>query len=163
MFKTLTRSSAPPVRRGHANFAETQFLHDAEDADYSGFAPTELFDDAATPEGDARTAAATSHSALARAAAAPARADAQDLARPLRWSSSQWGSTPDPRTRRAADAARTVIAAQRRGDAGATGGAAVAGDRGGVGRLLRGLLPLFIGVTVTMALISAVLPWLDKL
>jgi hypothetical protein len=36
------------------------------------------------------------------------------------------------------------------------------GGRGGMARLLRGLLPLFIGVTVTVALISALLPLLDK-
>ncbi len=166
MFKSLTRSSASSVQRRNAGFAETQFLHDAEDADYSGFAPTELFDDAAQDgvapaELTPAQAAARSRSAMARASASAsgfAPDTPRDATAPAAWATSQWVAAQEAKAHAAADQARAVIAAQRRGEAAAL---SHAGERG-VGRLLRGLLPLFIGVTVTVALISAILPLLDK-
>ena len=44
MFKPLTRSTKNP-NRPNAGFAETMFVHTSEDDDYSGFAPTEMFED----------------------------------------------------------------------------------------------------------------------
>jgi hypothetical protein len=191
MFKPLTRSAAKSIKRPQAGFAETQFLHDADDADYSGFAPTEMFDDrdadALAPVASAggassasRAAASTSRSALARAAHAPAeslRAPAanEEPLIPASWVTSQWVAAQEAKAHEAAHQARLLIAAQRRGEAEsgtAPAGAAVAA-RTGFGRLraalerllpgeFRSLLPLFICVSVTMALISAVLPLLDK-
>jgi hypothetical protein len=72
----------------------------------------------------------------------------------------------------AADQARAVIAAQRRAEEQLAGDAAtdVAAPRTGLARLRAaferllpgGLLPLFIGVSVTMALISTALPLIDR-
>jgi len=177
MFKPQTRSSDPPVHRGAVSFADTQFLHDCADEDYSGFAPTEMFEDAAEaplpPVAGPTPAAASSQSALARVAATPAAVAATvgepvpapqpPATAPAAWATSQWVAAQETRAHEAAHHARTLIAAQRRSEPGTLAPALVASERGGLARLLRGLLPLFIGVTVTMALISAVLPLLDKL
>ena len=193
MFKPLTRSAKTP-HRPNAGFAETQFLHTAGDDDYSGFAPTEMFDDvsdvadlpaddfvAATPA-STRVAASTSRTALERAASAPAAeadvaaAPADEPAIPQSWVTSQWVAAQEAKAHDAANQARAVIAAQRRAEEQAEAGepaAAPAVARTGLARLraaferllpgdFRSLLPLFIGVTVTMALISAVLPLFDK-
>ena len=189
MFKPLTRSPKTP-RRPNAGFAETQFLHQSEDEDYSGFAPTQMFeDDAAEPAAPvtgatpaSRAAASTSRSALERAATAPAQAPAETPAAseepsiPQSWVTSQWVAAQEAKAHEAAHRARVVIEAQRRaeeqGEAAAPA-AVPAAPRTGLGRLraaierllpgeFRSLLPLFIGVSVTMALISAVLPMLDK-
>jgi hypothetical protein len=192
MFKPLTRSKTP--HRSPAGFAETQFLHTAGDDDYSGFAPTEMFDDAsegveapvcgvpaATPEA-AQAAASTSRSALERAANAPADATAAAAASadepsiPQSWVTSQWVAAQEAKAHEAANQARAVIAAQRRAEEQAEAGEAAAetaAPRTGLARLraaferllpgdFRSLLPLFIGVTVTMTLISAVLPLVDR-
>ena len=196
MFKPLTRN-AKTAHRPAAGFAETQFLHQADDDDYSGFAPTQLFDDdalaqAAEPSGaadpagaaaqasaaGARAAASTSHTALERAAAAPlpGPADADQPLIPQSWVTSQWVAAQEAKAHEAADQARAVIAAQRRAEEQAhtaEPGAEPAAPRTGLRRLraaferllpgeFRSLLPLFIGVTVTMAMISAVLPMIDK-
>ena len=198
MFKPLTRSTKTP-HRPNAGFAETQFLHTAGDDDYSGFAPTEMFDDHAadsadTPAADVvaptaedtRAAASTSRSALERAAigqvAAPsdaplsATAVADEASIPQSWVTSQWVAAQEAKAHEAANQARAVIAAQRRAEEQAETpepGEAQAAPRTGLARLraaferllpgeFRGLLPLFVGVTVTMALISAVLPMFDK-
>ncbi|MEO5688910.1 MAG: hypothetical protein ABIR54_16255 [Burkholderiaceae bacterium] len=184
MFKPLTRT-AKTLHRPPAGFAETQFLHQADDEDYSGFAPTQMFDERdellmpaapATPA-DARAAASTSRSALERAAAAPvaALAAADEPHIPQSWVTSQWVAAQEAKAHDAANQARAVIAAQRRADeqGDTPPGAAPAVSRTGLGRLraafekllpgeFRSLLPLFIGVTVTMALISAMLPVFDK-
>ena len=180
MFKPLTRSKNPPKPSG--GFAETQFLHTAGDDDYSGFAPTEMFGDdemaalsepvapvqPAAPD-IARAAATTSQSLLARAAAASAQnPDAQRAQ-----ATSQWVTAQEAKAREAAEQARAVIAAQRRADEELAEGALAAGTtapRTGLARLRAaferllpgGLLPLFIGVTVTMALISTALPLIDR-
>jgi hypothetical protein len=194
MFKPLIRSAAKSNKRPNAGFAETQFLHGAEDADYSGFAPTEMFEDddvaaAQEPVGGvspaSQAAASSSQSALARAATAPGEGQPRPIEAPepgepplipASWVTSQWVAAQEAKAHEAAHHARRVIAAQRRGetlpDASSAGGAAVA-PRTGFGRLrallerllpseFRSLLPLFICVSVTMALISAVLPLLDK-
>ena len=190
MFKPLTRTNKS-TKRQPAGFAETQFLHGAEDADYSGFAPTEMFEDddvaaavaASTGVSPASQAAAsTSQSALARAATLPADAPARPAAPesdepliPQSWVTSQWVAAQEAKAHDAAAKARQVIAAQRRGETGveATPSGAAVVPRTGFGRLraalerllpgeFRSLLPLFICVSVAMALISAVLPLLDK-
>ena len=180
MFKPLTRNAKNPPK-SNGGFAETQFLHTAGEDDYSGFAPTQMFGDdemaalsepaaAATPE-VARAAASTSQSVLERAAAAstqgPAALQAQAQA------TSQWVAAREAKAHEAADQARAVIAAQRRaGDELAEGALATgaAAPRTGLSRLRAaferllpgGLLPLFIGVSVTTAMISAVLPLIDR-
>ena len=117
----------------------------------------------ATPE-IARAAATTSQSLLARAAAASTLNPAAQRAQ----ATSQWVAAQEAKA--AADQARAVIAAQRRTeDAGGTLATGTA-PRTGLARLRAaferllpgGLLPLFIGVTVTMALISTALPLIDK-
>jgi hypothetical protein len=193
MFKPLTRSTKTP-RRPNAGFAETQFLHTAGDDDYDGFAPTEMFEDAAdiadasTPGAGAptpaatRAAASTSRTALERAAAAPAEtpvpaaATADEPAMPQSWVTSQWVAAQEAKAHEAAKQARAVIAAQRRAEEQAEGAETAAAQaapptglarlRAAVERLLpgefRSLLPLFVGVTVTMTLISSVLPMFDR-
>jgi len=193
MFKPLTRSAKNP-QRPNAGFAETMFVHTSEDDDYSGFAPTEMFEDdelapiAARPAGvapatpdAARAAASTSRTALERAATAPAvepvPAAADEPLIPQSWVTSQWVAAQEAKAHEAANQARAVIAAQRRAEEQAEAtpadDAAPAAPKTGLARLraaferllpgeFRSLLPLFIGVTVTMALISAVLPLIDK-
>jgi len=175
MFKPLTRSKTPSNANG--GFAETQFLHTAGDDDYSGFAPTEMFGDdelaalseplvpsqASAPE-IARAAATTSQSLLARAAAASTLNPAAQRAQ----ATSQWVAAQEAKA--AADRARAVIAAQRRAEDPGVEGALATAPRTGLARLRAaferllpgGLLPLFIGVTVTMALISTALPLIDR-
>ncbi len=193
MFKPLTRSTKTP--RPNAGFAETQFLHTAGDEDYSGFAPTEMFDDDVTDIGEApaadigaatpaatRAAASTSRTALERAAAAPVEAQAaaapsDEPSIPQSWVTSQWVAAQEAKAHEAANQARAVIAAQRRAEeqaeAGEPAAAAAAAPRTGLARLraaferllpgeFRSLLPLFIGVSVTMVLISSVLPLFDR-
>ena len=193
MFKPLTRTIKTP-RRPNAGFAETQFVHTAGDDDYSGFAPTEMFDDhladsAEAPAAgipapapvDAHAAASSSRTALERAATVPAEvpvpaAGAEEPAIPQSWVTSQWVAAQEAKAHEAANQARAVIAAQRRAEEHADAdeaAAAQAAPRTGLARLraaferllpgeFRSLLPLFIGVTVTMTLISAVLPLFDK-
>jgi hypothetical protein len=197
MFMPLHRT-AKTAHRPAAGFAETQFLHDADDDDYSGFAPTQLFDedqlaDAAEPmahvepagavhpasPADAHAAASTSRTALERAAAASLPETAAVPDEPLipqSWVTSQWVAAQEAKAHEAANQARAVIAAQRPAEEHVEAAAPVAEPllpRTGLARLraafekllpgeFRSLLPLFIGVTVTMALISAVLPMIDK-
>ena len=189
MFKPLNRN-AKNASRPAAGFAETQFLHQDGDDDYSGFAPTQLFheDDLATAPAaqpaapaapaDAHAAASTSRTALERAAAAPvpAAAAADEPFIPQSWVTSQWVAAQEAKAHEAANQARAVIAAQRRAEEQAESpepAAEPAAPRTGLGRLraafekllpgeFKSLLPLFVGVTVTMATISAVLPMIDK-
>ena len=184
MFKPLSRSKKTP-RRPNAGFAETQFLHTADDEDYSGFAPTQMFDDdaaagatvpdvaPATPTA-AQAAASTSRTALERAASAPAQAPAaaagapDEPSIPQSWVTSQWVAAQEAKAHEAANQARAVIAAQRRAEeqaeAAGKDDSAPAAPLTGLARLraaferllpgeFRSLLPLFVGVTVTMALI----------
>jgi hypothetical protein len=192
MFKPLTRSIKTP-HRPNAGFAETQFLHQAEDDDYSGFAPTQMADEddaahapaledvvAPTPAAT-RAAASSSRTALERAATAPvqpaepAPEAVEEPSIPQSWVTSQWVAAQEAKAHEAAHQARVVIEAQRRAEEQAEPdvASAPAAARTGLGRLraaferllpgdFRSLLPLFIGVTVTMALISAVLPLFDK-
>ena len=193
MFKPLIRSNKT-LHRKNAGFAETQFVHTAGDEDYSGFAPTQMFDEydateapaadvaTSTPAAAARAAASSSRSALERAATRPVEAAAAPVSEgdepymPQSWVTSQWVAAQEAKAHDAANQARAVIAAQRRAEEQADEGqpaAAPAAPRTGLARLraaferllpgdFRSLLPLFIGVTVTMALISAVLPLFDK-
>jgi len=174
MFKPLTRHpKSPPKPNG--GFAETQFLHAAGDDDYSGFAPTEMFGEdemaalSETTPADARAAASTSQSVLERAAATAAQSPAALQAQ----ATSQWVAVQEAKAHEAADQARAVIAAQRRAEQELAAGALAGGTaapRTGLARLRAaferllpgGLLPLFIGVSVTMALISTALPLIDR-
>jgi len=175
MFKPLTRSKSAP--RSNGGFAETQFLHTAGDDDYSGFAPTEMFGEegleplpapaAATPAAT-RAAASTSHTVLERAAATSAQAPAPAVSQAQ--ATSQWVAAQEAKAQEAAIQARAVIAAQRRAEDELAEGALAAAPRTGLARLRAaferllpgGLLPLFIGVSVTTAMISAVLPLIDR-
>ena len=190
MFKPLTRSNRNS-RSSNGEFAQTTFVHSSADDDYSGFAPTEMFEDAdhdaappaaAATAQAARAAASTSRTALERAAGVPAStaaplAAAEQASIPQSWVTSQWVAAQEAKAHEAASQARAVIAAQRRAgeEPGAASGMEAAAPvprtglarlRAAFGRLLpgefRSLLPLFIGVSVTMALISAVLPLFDK-
>ena len=147
MFNPLTRVNKTS-QRPNGGFAETMLLHTAEDDDYSGFAPTEM-----------------------------SELDEPAPAIPQSWVTSQWVAAQEAKAHQAADQARAVIAAQRRADeqveaahgyvapqaAPRTG---LARLRAAFGRLLpgefRSLLPLFVGVSVTMTLISSVLPLVDR-
>jgi len=125
--------------------------------------------------------------ALERAATAPAAepviepmpmpAESDEPLIPQSWVTSQWVAAQEAKAHEAANQARAVIAAQRRAEeqaeAAPEDAATPAAPRTGLARLraaferllpgeFRSLLPLFIGVTVTMALISAVLPLIDK-
>ena len=189
MFKPLIRTNKN-LRRPNGGFADTMFVHARGDDDYSGFAPTQMFEEEdvapmpvpADPHA-ARAAASTSHTALERAAtsSAPATAPeapaAEDASIPQSWVTSQWVAAQEAKAHEAANQARAVIAAQRRAEEQAEAAqadqAAPAAPRTGLARLraaferllpgeFRSLLPLFIGVTVTVALISAVLPLFDK-
>ena len=174
MFKPLTRT-AKNSPRPVAGFAETQFVHHADDEDYSGFAPTQLFGDEQLLQADAHAAASTSRTALERAARGPAASPAADesSAAPS-WATSQWVAAQEAKAHEAANQARAVIAAQRRADeeaeAARAHAAALAAPKTGLARLRAaferllpgGLLPLFLGVAVTMTLISAVLPLVDR-
>jgi len=174
MFKPLARTAKNPPK-SNGGFAETQFLHLSSDDDYSGFAPTEMFGDdelaplaaPATPEA-ARAAASTSQSVLERAAATSAPNPAAVQAQ----ATSQWVAAQEAKAHEAADQARAVIAAQRRAEERLAEGALATGPapRTGLARLRAaferllpgGLLPLFVGVSVTMALISTALPLIDR-
>ena len=186
MFKPLARSNKTPQRQ-NGGFAETQFLHAAGEDDYSGFAPTEMFgEDDLVPLGDpvapanpaaAHAAASTSRSALERVAAAPATTpastpDTQESPAQA-WATSQWVAAQEAKAHDAANQARAVIAAQRRADEQAAAHphtSSIAAPKTGLARLRAaferllpgGLLPLFIGVSVTMALISTALPLIDR-
>ena len=183
MFKPLARTPKTPPRH-NGGFAETQFLHAAGDDDYSGFAPTEMFgDDEVAPLADpvlpaspaaARAAASTSLSALERAASAamPVAVSPAGQGATQDWATSQWVAAQEAKAHEAANQARAVIAAQRRADeqAAATPGGAAVAPKTGLARLRAaferllpgGLLPLFIGVSVTVALISTALPLIDR-
>ena len=187
MFKPLIRTNKN-LRRPNGGFADTMFVHASGDDDYSGFAPTEMFEEedvAPLPvpasADAARVAASTSRTALERAAAAPATPpQAQAVEEPAMaqsWVTSQWVAAQEAKAHEAANQARAVIAAQRRAEEQAEAAqadqAAPSAPRTGLARLraaferllpgeFRSLLPLFIGVTVTVALISAVLPLFDK-
>jgi hypothetical protein len=175
MFKPLTRS-AKNSPRANGGFAETQFLHTAGEDDYSGFAPTQMFgEDELTPLLDpvapatpaaARAAASTSHSVLERAAAASAEEAAASQAR----ATSRWEAAQEAQAHEAAHQARAVIAAQRHAQEQAADGASSSAPLTGLARLRAaferllpgGLLPLFVGVSATMAMISTVLPMIDR-
>jgi hypothetical protein len=189
MFKPLIRSNKNS-QRPNGGFADTMFVHASDEDDYSGFAPTEMFEEEdvapmpvpVNPHA-ARAAASTSHTALERAASTPAPAMApqaqatEDAAIPQSWVTSQWVAAQEAKAHEAANQARAVIAAQRRAEEQAEAAqhepAAPTAPKTGLARLraaferllpgeFRSLLPLFIGVTVTVALISAVLPLIDK-
>lgn len=164
----------------YSGFAPTEMSDDhaadGADAPAAGVAPTPA---------DAHAAASTSRTALERAATAPVEAPAEapipaagadEAFIPQSWVTSQWVAAQEAKAHEAANQARAVIAAQRRAEEQADAGESSAGagaPRTGLARLraaferllpgeFRSLLPLFIGVTVTMTLISAVLPLFDR-
>ena len=165
MFKPLTRS-AKNSPRANGGFAETQFLHTAGEDDYSGFAPTQMFgEDDLVPLVDPAPPATP--------AATRAAASAEDTAASQARATAQWTAAQEAQAHDAAHQARAVIAAQRQaGDPPADGtpSGEAAAPRSGLARLRAaferllpgGLLPLFVGVSATMAMISAVLPMIDK-
>jgi hypothetical protein len=160
MIKPLTRPARIPAR-SNGGFAQTTLLHSTDDEDYSGFAPTQMFgedDEVLAPA--ARPVA--QGPACVRAASDPASGGASHA--PGSWATSRWAAKQEAAAHAAADKARAVIAAQRREDALARGTDAPA-PRTALGRLRAAaghLLPLFVGVSVMMALIAALLPLFDK-
>jgi hypothetical protein len=157
MIKPITRPARIPAR-SNGGFAETLLLHSTDDEDYSGFAPTQMFaeeDEVLAPAAlpVAQGPSGTSDPASGGAPRAPGA-----------WATSRWAAKQEAAAHAAADKARAVIAAQRRDDAWARSTDAPA-PRTVLARLRAAagnLLPLFIGVSVTMALISALLPLFDK-
>jgi hypothetical protein len=150
MFKPLTRPAKTPVS-SNGGFAETMFLHSSEDEDYSGFAPTQM---------------------ACREREAPARPQPASLASSVdgaphmarSWATARWAAKQEAAAHMAAEKAHAAIAAQRRADEPSRESDQVP-PRTALGRLLAAvdhLLPLFIGVSVTMALIAALLPLFDR-
>jgi len=149
MINPLARPARIPAR-SNGGFAETLLLHSTEDADYGGFAPTQMF-----PEED---------EVLAPAALAGARGQAGAPPAPGAWASARWAAKQEGAAHAAADKARAAIAAQRREDA-RTRSTDAPAPRTALGRLRAAaghLLPLCLGVAVTMALIAALLPLFEK-
>jgi hypothetical protein len=163
MLKTIAR---PAAKRPQACFAETQFLHDEADTDYSGFAPTQLL------AMDRRAAPATTGLRCQTATAlAPLTSD--DDFTPASWATALWVEEQEAKALELARRAQAVRTAQ-----GALAVAAkssrlparrgwLARFEGALERLLPGnlgsLLQLFICVSLSMALISAVLPLVDRI
>jgi hypothetical protein len=171
MFKPSPRlrsRSSRHARVDHvAGFAETQFAHHEDDEDYSGFAPTEMFEQEPLPPLRLPSEAMPQalREAAATAAAHVSTAAGEDAARA--WATSRWVEAQEARAHEAAGRAHALISAQRRGDASRPAGAGrLARLRRALQRLLPGdfysVLPLFVCVSLTMALISAVLPLFDK-
>ena len=145
------------------SFAATEFLHDDADADWKGFAPTQVL------SLDRRAIGGLP-------AAAPVRprlaADAASLAT-ARWVEEQEAAALAAierariaRAATAANAANAALAAAR--------GSALSLRRGWLARLestldrllpgaLGSLLQLFVCVSLTMAMISALLPMVDRI
>ena len=177
MFKPLTRNRNRAFTSARAHqvpgFAETQFLHAEEDEDYSGFAPTQMFDDGQRAQRTRERRAVRRDDSRERRAVT----SGEEHAMPASWVTSRWVEEQEAKAHRAADQARAVIAGQRR-EAGLrlvkSAGGAEPGKRAGWMRRLQlavqrvlpvdfySVLPLFICVSLTMALISAVLPLFDK-
>ncbi|MGN6529683.1 MAG: hypothetical protein ACTHL8_25090 [Burkholderiaceae bacterium] len=165
MFKPSPRlrsRSSRHARADHvAGFAQTQFAHHEDDEDYSGFAPTEMFEQEPLPP--LRLPAQALREAAATAHVSTAAGD--DAARS--WATSRWVEAQEARAHEAAGRAHALIAAQRRADASRPVAAGrLARLRRTLQRVLPGdfysVLPLFVCVSLTMALISAVLPLFDK-
>jgi hypothetical protein len=164
MLKTIARPAA--AKRSQASFAETQFLHDEADADYNGFAPTQIMVlDRRAPSGAARLRCETA------TPFAPLASD--DDFTPASWATARWVEEQEAK---ALDLARRAQAA--RATQGALAAAAqssrhparrgwLARFEDALERLLPGnlgsLLQLFICVSLSMALISAVLPLVDRI
>lgn len=166
MFKPSTRTrsrSLPSIRaRQVPGFAQTQFLHAEDDEDYSGFAPTQMFEE----EPRERRTAGTPRTPVSHGTGGAAT-PSEESAMPASWVTSRWVEAQEAKAHEAAHQARAVIAAQRRMPADA------ADHAGWMRRMqlavqrvlpidLYSVLPLFICVSLTMALISAVLPLFDK-
>jgi hypothetical protein len=152
-----------PIAHAVAHFAETQFLYDEADDDYTGFAPTQMLVMERRPAGRA----------LAARPAAVAARTVEDEWAPADWSTIRWVEEQEAQ---AAEAARRVQAA--RAARGALRAAAessrlpvrrgwLARFEDALDRLLPGnlgsLLQLFICVSLSMALISALLPIVDRI
>ena len=177
--RTRNRSFTLPRHQPVAAFAETQFLHAEDDEDYSGFAPTQMFTDEAprTQRGAERRAVrrGTERRAVRRDADLVSQdGPHEEAATPASWLTSRWVDEQEAKAHVAADQARAVIASQRRREAGLRASEAESGRPASWMRRLRmavqrvlpidfySVLPLFICVSLTMALISAVLPLFDK-
>jgi hypothetical protein len=173
MFKPSTRTRSFTSARPHPvpGFAETQFLHAEEDEDYSGFAPTQMFEDEAPAPSKAER-----RSVRRDVDGVDAEPPAEESAMPASWVTARWVEAQEAKAHEAAHQARALIAAQRRGESRLRiVPPAAEADRpaGWMHRFRKALqrvlpvdfysvLPLFICVSLTMALISAVLPMFDK-
>ncbi len=160
MIKPLTCPARVPAR-SNGGFAETTLLHSIDDEDYSGFAPTQMFAEEDEVLAPAAPPVAQGPASV-RAASVPAPGGAPRA--PGSWAIARWAAKQEAAAHAAADKARAVIAAQRR-EEGLTRSTDAPAPRTALGRLRAAaghLLPLFIGVSVTMALIAALLPLFDK-
>ena len=170
MFNSSTRhrSRLASSLRAHqvAGFADTLFQHDQDDDDYSGFAPTQMFEDELA---QAPARASSVSRASRRAESVRPDIPAEESAMPASWVTSRWVEAQEAKASESARRAHAVIAAQRLGERQPHGAKAADWVRRiqmVVHRVLpvdfSSVLPLFICVSLTMALISAVLPLLDK-
>lgn len=160
----MPKTHALAAQFSHADFAETEFLHDETDADYTGFAPTQLL------VMDRRRSANRPNLRIARLD------DARELAddcTPAAWATVRWVEEQEAK---ALDAARRAQAAKTaKGALDAAAASSRLRVRRGwlarfedtLDRLLPGnlgsLLQLFICVSLSMALISALLPLVDRI
>jgi len=148
MPKTIAHAALQP----HAGFAETEFLYDEDDSDYTGFAPTQLM----TVE-------------RRRPSPRPAAVrESREAWMPAGWTTVRAEEPRDAaRQAQAARVARSALQA-------AASSSRLPVRRGWFARLedtldrllpgnLGSLLQLFICVSLSMALISALLPLVDRI
>ena len=146
------------------DFAETEFLYDESDADYTGFAPTQLL------VMDRRRASSKPSLRTARAVEMTVPDDEWT---PESWATVRWVEEQEAKALDAARRAQAAKAAKGALDAAAASSRLrvrrgwLARFEEALDRLLPGnlgsLLQLFICVSLSMALISALLPLVDRI
>ena len=152
MFHSTIRANTRPLDAARRTFAPTQFIHSEQEDDYTGFAPTELMRFEAPPA--AQVARIGSRRRLLEADVATALAAERAVARAAA------SSRPRPaaaQPQRATDVPAPMPTAPR---------GWLARLEGALERVLPGplgsLLQLFICVSLSMALLSAMLPMIDR-
>ena len=160
----MPKTPALAAQYSHADFAETEFLHDESDSDNTGFAPTQLL------VMDRRRS--TNRPSLRTASTVEACEPADEWT-PASWATVRWVEEQEAKALDVARRAKAVKTAK-----GALAAAAASSRlrvrRGwlarfedALDRLLPGnlgsLLQLFICVSLSMALISALLPLVDRI
>jgi len=158
---TIARTAA---QRQQPCFAETEFLHDEGDADYTGFAPTQLL---------VMDRRAASNASRMRCELATAPVAAEEEFTPAGWATTRWVEEQEAnalaiaRRAQAARAARGALATAAASSRLPVRLGWLARLENALDRLLPGnlgsLLQLFICVSLSMALISSILPIVDRL